>query len=58
MPEALVISLDRLPSHGRQIAEWFRRRRRQAIPLVFVGRAAEKVEEFPARFPEDRLATD
>jgi hypothetical protein len=33
-------------------------KKRRPIPLVFVGRAAEKVEAFPARFPEDRLATD
>jgi hypothetical protein len=31
---------------------------RRAMPEALVGRAAEKVEAFPARFPEDRLATD
>ena len=42
-PEAVVISLDRLPSHGRQVAEWFwEAKKRQSIPIVFAGGASNK----------------
>lgn len=53
LPDVLVVSLDRLPSHGRAVAEWFRTaKQRRAIPLLFVGGAAEKVAATRARFPE------
>ncbi len=43
LPEALVISLDRLPSHGRQYAQWFlEAKKRQHIPIVFCGGLPEK----------------
>ncbi len=52
MPDCVVISLDRLPSHGRAVAEWFwQAKKRQSIPLVFVGGKAEKVEAMRERFP-------
>ena len=52
MPDAVVISLDRLPSHGRAVAEWlWQAKKRQSIPLVFVGGTAEKVETMRERFP-------
>lgn len=51
-PEAVVISLDRLPSHGRAIAEWFwEAKKRQVIPLIFAGGKPEKVVVFRERFP-------
>jgi DNA-binding response OmpR family regulator len=51
-PDAVVISLDRLPSHGRAVAEWlWQAKKRQSIPLVFVGGRAEKVEAMRERFP-------
>jgi hypothetical protein len=51
-PEAAVISLDRLPSHGRAVAEWFwETKRRQSIPIVFAGGAPDKVEAARKRFP-------
>jgi hypothetical protein len=51
-PEALVISLDRLPSHGRTVAEWFwEAKKRQNIPIVFAGGAPEKVAARRAKFP-------
>lgn len=63
-PDALVVSLDRLPSHGRAVAEWFRgAKKRRGTPLVFVGGAAEKVAGMRERFPDapgrsPRLAFD
>lgn len=52
MPEALVISLDRLPSHGRAVAEWFwEAKKRRTIPLVVVGGTPEKAAAMRARFP-------
>ncbi len=38
LPDALVISLDRLPSHGRAVAEWFwEAKKRRHIPIIFTG---------------------
>lgn len=43
-PGVVVISLDRLPSHGRQIAEWiWEAKKRQSIPIVFAGGQPDKV---------------
>lgn len=45
-PDAFVISLDRLPSHGRAVAEWCRESKaRRAIPLIFVDGTPEAVEK-------------
>lgn len=50
--DALIVSLDRLPSHGRAIAEWFwEAKRRQTKPLIFVGGEADKVAETKKKFP-------
>ena len=57
-PQALVISLDRLPSHGRAVAEWFwEARKRQMIPLIFAGGALEKVAATKAKFPKASFCT-
>jgi hypothetical protein len=50
-PEAVIISLDRLPSHGCAVAEWFWEAKRQSIPIVFAGGTPDKVEATWARFP-------
>jgi hypothetical protein len=52
-PEVVVISLDRLPSHGRAVAGWvWEAKKRQHIPIVFAGGKPDKVvatrEQFPA----------
>jgi hypothetical protein len=53
LPDAVVISLDRLPSHGRAVAEWFHEtKKRQHIPLLFAGGKPEKVLETKAKFPK------
>jgi hypothetical protein len=55
MPEAVVISLDRLPSHGRAYAEWVTQTKsRRMIPLVFAGGAPDKIESTKMQFPEAR----
>jgi glutaredoxin len=50
--DVAVISLDRLPSHGREIADWIgSAKKRRHVPVVFVGGKPEKVAETRARFP-------
>jgi hypothetical protein len=52
-PEAVVISLDRLPSHGRAVAEWFwEAKKRQHIPLIFAGGQPDKVKATKTKFPK------
>jgi hypothetical protein len=52
LPDVFVISLDRLPSHGRAIAEWvWEAKSRYQIPIIFAGGAADKVNATRARFP-------
>lgn len=50
--DVLIVSLDRLPSHGRAIAEWFwEAKKRQVKPLMFVGGEAPKVGDTKKKFP-------
>jgi hypothetical protein len=52
LPEVLVISLDRLPSHGRAIAEWlWEAKSRRQIPIIFAGGAPDKVAVTRQKFP-------
>ena len=52
-PQAVIVSLDRLPSHGKAFAEWFREAKwRRSIPLLFVGGATEKQAALRERFPD------
>lgn len=52
LPDALVISLDRLPSHGRAVAEWFwEAKKRQHLPIIFAGGQPDKVKATKAKFP-------
>jgi hypothetical protein len=53
LPDAVVISLDRLPSHGRAVAEWFwEAKKRQHIPIIFAGGQPDKVKATKAKFPQ------
>jgi hypothetical protein len=53
LPDVFVVSLDRLPSHGRTYAGWFWEvKKRQSIPLVFVGGQPDKVEVAKTQFPK------
>ena len=54
-PDAFVISLDRLPSHGRRYAEWiWQAKKRQHLPIVFVGGKPDKVAATRERLPAAR----
>ena len=56
LPDAVVISLDRLPSHGRAVAEWFwEAKSRRGIPIVFEGGKPDKVAAASEKFPEARF---
>src|SRR5436309_3071213 len=51
-PDALVVSLERLPSHGRRVAAVTREYKKlRELPVIFVGGAAEKVEVARREFP-------
>jgi hypothetical protein len=51
LPDVLVISLDRLPSHGRRVAEWFwETKARRTRPIVFVGGKPDKVAPLQSAF--------
>jgi hypothetical protein len=57
-PEAVVISLDRLPAHGRAVAEWlWEAKKRRQIRLIFAGGQPEKVEVAREKFPEAQFAS-
>jgi CheY-like chemotaxis protein len=52
-PDAIVIDLTRLPSHGRDVALVLREQKStRHIPLVFVGGAPEKVERVRQSLPD------
>lgn len=56
-PKAVLISLRRLPSHGRELADalWSTQWGRQ-IPLIFFDGEADKAATLQARFPAARFA--
>jgi hypothetical protein len=52
-PELLIISLDRLPSHGKAVAAVFwEANNRRDIPIIFAGGGADKVKGVREKFPE------
>ncbi len=52
-PEAIVIDLSRIPSHGRDVALALRQQKAtRGVPLVFVGGAKAKVEEIKGLMPD------
>jgi CheY-like chemotaxis protein len=52
-PDAVVIDLDRLPSHGREMAIMLRASKStRHIPIVFAGGMAEKVARLRAELPD------
>jgi hypothetical protein len=57
-PEAFVIVLDRLPSHGRAVAQWVREQKAtRHVPLVFVGGAPDKLEKVRTLLPDATYTT-
>jgi len=52
-PDAFVIDLSRLPSHGREVAVFFRgHKATRLIPIVFVDGAPEKVDAIRKLLPD------
>lgn len=52
-PDAVVIDLGRLPSHGRAVATWLRQRQAsRGMPLVFVPGDADKTARLREAFPD------
>ena len=52
-PDAIVIDLSRLPSHGRDVGNAMRQMKpTRHVPLVFVDGAAEKVEKVKQLLPD------
>lgn len=52
-PDVVVVDLTRLPSHGREIAQWVHgRKATRGIPLVFVPGDPEKTERTRVAFPD------
>src|SRR5260370_16389564 len=52
-PSAVLIDLDRLPSHGREVAVALRTSKStRHIPIVFAGGLAEKVERIRGELPD------
>jgi CheY-like chemotaxis protein len=52
-PDAVVLDLDRLPSHGREVGTMLRdSKSTRHLPLVFAGGAAEKVERIRGELPD------
>jgi hypothetical protein len=58
LPDAVLIDLSRLPSHGREIGIWLRGiKATRHIPLVFVNGEGEKVERVRKDLPDAAFAT-
>ena len=53
LPDVLIVSLDRLPSHGTRYAEWlWGAKKRQHIPIIFCGGKPEKVITVKEKLPK------
>jgi CheY-like chemotaxis protein len=53
LPDAVVIDLSRLPSHGREVASFLRRTKAtRHVPLIFVGGDVEKVARIQELLPD------
>lgn len=56
-PDAVVVDLGRLPSHGREVGAWLRRgKTSRHVPLVFVGGKSDKVAETRKLLPDATFA--
>jgi hypothetical protein len=52
LPDVVIVSLDRLPSYGRQYAHWLSEsKKRTHIPLIFVDGADGIIRENQIYFP-------
>ena len=56
--QVAAITLERLPAHGREIADWvWSAKKRRHVPVVFVGGKPEKIAETMHRFPDATYCT-
>ena len=52
-PDAILVDLSRLPSHGREVAIMFRdSKKTRHIPIVFVDGAEDKIEKVKSSLPD------
>ena len=52
-PNAFLIDLTRMPSHGRAVGVYFRQRKAtRGVPIVFMGGEPEKIESTRELFPD------
>ncbi len=59
LPDVIVIYLSRLPSHGRETAEYLAgAKATRQVPIVFVGGEPQKVAEVKARVPTGIFSTE
>ena len=59
LPDVLVVSLDRLPSHGTRYADWlWEAKKRQHIPIIFCGGKAEKVITVKEKLPKANFCSN
>ena len=57
LPDAIVIDLSRLPSHGREVARALRQSKKwRLVPLVFVGGEPAKVARIRKELPDATFA--
>jgi CheY-like chemotaxis protein len=57
-PDAVIIDLSRLPSHGRDIAIAIRRyKRTRHVPLIFMDGEREKVDRIKCTLPDARYSS-
>jgi hypothetical protein len=57
-PDAIIISLDRLPSHGRRIAAvTLETRAMREVPVIFIGGEPEKVAKAREELPAAQFST-
>jgi hypothetical protein len=56
-PELFVIDLGRLPSHGREVAGYFRRQKAtRNVPILFVGGDPERIDKIRKLLPDTSFA--
>lgn len=58
-PDAMVIYLTRLPSHGRTTAEYLvETKSTRNLPLIFVGGEGEALEKTKAKIPNGKFISE
>jgi len=59
LPDVIVVDLSRLPSHGRETAEYLAQAKAtRLIPIVFVGSEPDKVARVKEKVPTGIFITE